>query len=149
VEIIISIEVIDIEKQENISTFFRPIDESANAARKVEPRKPIKKEDCGKPMMNVLAHSRFQCEIIGLFQLFHPMMTLVYFLAQYWNEIQVHHKFVLNFPLLLLINVCVCFYFVLVVWFYSLKENLKFTGNDNIMISNMQPALVIIKLIVQ
>jgi hypothetical protein len=103
-----TMEVIDIETQEKINMFFRPIDESANAARKVEPRRqPIKKEDCGKPMMNVLAHSRFQCEIIGLFQLFHPMMTLVYFLAQYWNEIQVHHKFVLNFPLLLLINVCV------------------------------------------
>ena len=54
-------DVIDIKTQENISTFFRPKDESANAARKEEPRRqPVKKEDCGKPMTNVLAHSRFQ-----------------------------------------------------------------------------------------
>jgi hypothetical protein len=54
-------EVIDIATQENISVFFRPRDESANDARKVKPtRQPTKKDDCGRPVMNVLAHSRFQ-----------------------------------------------------------------------------------------
>lgn len=62
-----SMDVIDIETQEKISMFFLPKDESAKAARQEEPRRePMKKEDCGKPVMKVPAHSRFQLVMIVL-----------------------------------------------------------------------------------
>lgn len=61
----VSMEEIDIDKQEKMSMFFLPRAESAKAARKEEPiRHPMKKEDCGKPVMKVLAHSRPQWDMM-------------------------------------------------------------------------------------
>lgn len=53
------------ERHERMSMFFLPREESASAARSEEPkRQPMKKEDWGRPVMKVLAHSRPKWEII-------------------------------------------------------------------------------------
>ncbi|WVZ03703.1 hypothetical protein V8G54_024509 [Vigna mungo] len=67
VEKMMMMEITDIDKQDRTIMFFLPRDVSAMVARRKEPRRqPKKKEDWGKPVMKLLAHSRPNCEMIVL-----------------------------------------------------------------------------------
>lgn len=65
IESVVKTPVRDMSKQDRISKFFRPKEESARVARRNPPaRQPRKKDDAGSPVMMEPEHSRDQSEMM-------------------------------------------------------------------------------------